>query len=48
MKRLALYGTIIFGISLPFQWLYLGNHYVSGASTLIFLFILARYKGWIK
>lgn len=44
MRRIAMIGIILLTISVPFQWLYLGNYVVSAASTLIAIYGILRYN----
>ena len=43
MRRIAMIGIVLLIISVPFQWLYLGNYVVSSASTLIAIYGILRY-----
>ena len=43
MRRIAMIGIVLLVISVPFQWLYLGNYVVSAASTLIAIYGILRY-----
>lgn len=43
MRRIAIIGIVLLVISVPFQWLYLGNYVVSAASTLIAIYGILRY-----
>ena len=44
MRRIAIIGIVLLTISVPFQWLYLGNYVVSSASTLIAIYGILRYN----
>ncbi|WP_235394742.1 hypothetical protein, partial [Leyella stercorea] len=44
MRRIAIIGIVLLTISVPFQWLYLGNYVVSAASTLIAIYGILRYN----
>ena len=48
MNKLALLGVILFTISVPFQWLYLENNIVSAISTVLAIYIVLRYKKYLK
>ena len=48
MKKIALFGIIVFTISLPFQWLYLENPFVSAASTIVDIYLILRYNNYLK
>lgn len=43
MRRIAIIGIVLLVISVPFQWLYLGNYVVSAVSTLIAIYGILRY-----
>ena len=43
MRRIAMIGIVLLMISVPFQWLYLGNYVVSSASTFIAIYGILRY-----
>ena len=43
MRRIAMIGIVLLIISVPFQWLYLGNYVVSSASTFIAIYGILRY-----
>lgn len=47
-KKVIKYCICLYGIGLPFQWIYLENPLISGVNTILFVFFIACYKGWIK
>lgn len=48
MRKLAFFGLLVFVISIPFQWLYLGNNFVSAANTLLAIYLCVRYKNHLR
>ena len=48
MRKIALLGVILFSISVPFQWIYLENNVVSAISTVLAIYLILRYKNFLK
>ena len=48
MRKLALFLIVVFSVSIPFQWLYLENRFVSAANTILAIYFIFRYNNRLK
>lgn len=43
MRKVAKYWIIVWVLSLPFQWIYLGNYIFCGINTLVCIDLIVLY-----